>query len=252
MTLKQRAIQKYLNPLKINFFICYSNDVADDVSFLRHTLQDLSQDFSSILNLDVTDWTRSRMLDLHSVNAELQDVFDEKIKKSDYVIFLFHNRFGKYTMHEWYLCMENNAKKPVILLGLKQNDVSKYSLTQMRNKLKSSRKIKDVAYNNIEEFIPVLSSIVLSELDASRKRLIKFIDRNNARLSVDDVIRLRSKVAKVKKWQESLKVMREDRLNARLRQLSGSPQCSIQDHKMSTEVKLSEKKVEVCNIIAVR
>lgn len=168
------SIMIYLLPRKIKIFVCYSEDVVDDVNAFRLAMADMNRLYPDTFDVDVDHWKDNSMIDIHNIELEIQDIFDKKILNSDYVVFLFHNTFGKYTMHEWNLCAENKKRKPHRLLGLKQNAYSKYTFDEMLGKLQCKNKIVAKKYENISEFIAEVRLLLLSEVNM-RFRYIKNI-----------------------------------------------------------------------------
>lgn len=123
----QKVIE-LLEPETIHFFFCSSDDVKDDRKELRYNLSKRNYILGE-LHLD--DWTDLGLINTQNTQQNIQSAFDEKILKSDYVVFIFGDEFGTNTMHEWNICIKNTKRKPIILLGLKKN-INKYDLCRSK------------------------------------------------------------------------------------------------------------------------
>lgn len=121
-------------------------------------------------------WTDLGLFSTHNTKRNIQSVFDEVILKSDYVVFIFGDRFGKNTMHEWDICIHNNKRKPTILLGLQQISSNIVSAEEKRIRLGSKDIVLDCAYSDIIEFEQKI-------VDVLKTRSNKRIDEAEAILS---------------------------------------------------------------------
>lgn len=160
-------INKLLEPEKIRFFFCFSDDVKDDIIALHY---DLSKRNHIIGELHLDDWTDLGLISVLDTQHNIQSVFDKEILKSDYVVFIFGDKFGANTMHEWDICLHNTKRKPRILLGLKQTSANTISAEEKRLKLGSKYLIVDCAYSNIIEFEQKIVDVLVSRRE---KRIAK-------------------------------------------------------------------------------
>lgn len=195
-TLKEDSISRYLYPRKIRMFMCYSQDVADDVNAFRLAMADLNRLFPDTFNVEVEHWEDNPMLDIHHNKSKIQDVFDGKILKSDYVIFLFHNTFGEYTMHEWKLCSKNKNSNPYRLVGLKQNACSKYTFDEMLDKLQCRDKLLCKKYEDIRIFIAEVKQRLLAEVDERLQYLTRIVKEFGSSLSMELFVKINSVIIK--------------------------------------------------------
>lgn len=112
-----RKALKLMHPEKLRFFFCFSDDVKNDIITLKQNLRERTNLRCELL---LEHWADLGLFSTHNTKRKIQSVFDEVILKSDYVVFIFGDRFGKNTMHEWDICIHNDKRKPAILLGLQQ------------------------------------------------------------------------------------------------------------------------------------
>lgn len=144
----QKAL-RLIRPEKLRFFFCFSDDVKNDIITLKNNLRERTNLRCELL---LEHWANLGLFSTHNTKRNIQSVFDEVILKSDYVVFIFGDRFGKNTMHEWDICIHNKKRKPTILLGLQQIPSNIISAEDKRIKLGSKDIVLDCAYSDIIEF----------------------------------------------------------------------------------------------------
>lgn len=171
---KIRKLNELLQPRHYKFFICYADEMQKDVLKLKNLLYSFAQDCNASFSIYIDEW-REYLEDTHYTSKTVQDCFNEKILKSDYVIFLFHNHLGAFTMEEWRLCLNNTKKKPRILLGLKQNTRSTKTCDDKINVLGATNVVQCCKYRKIKEFVFAIMKIFQRQLNYRIKRVQKIL-----------------------------------------------------------------------------
>ena len=164
-------IAEYGSSLNLTFFFCYSDEMQNDVNAIEFALRKFEDSCNGNIKLGFKTWKDFGVIDNHNSEKQIQELFDEEILKRDYVIFLFYRNFGENTMHEWNLCRNNRADKPKILLGIKHNKNSEFTVEQIRKKLNSGRYIIDVKYGKVSIFIDAIKKELVKQLNNRFKEL---------------------------------------------------------------------------------
>ena len=167
-------IKRFITPLHLKFFFCFSDDVQDDVRLLKERLYSWTKDMNMFIDLELKDWCDVGTIDLHYTKHTNQDVFDKMILQSDYVVFLFHNQFGMNTLHEWQLCSENKKQKPRRFLGLKQTEKNRNRIDEIKDRLKTDN-IIFVKYSQIDQLALAIIRTLLKRCNARQRSLNKVL-----------------------------------------------------------------------------
>lgn len=168
-------IEELSSPLNLDLFFCYSDEMARDVTAIENALFRFGAEFKGSINLNFAKWRDYGMIDNHSSEKQIQDFFNQEILKRDYVVFLFHNSFGRNTMIEWNLCRNNPNKTPKILLGIKHNKNSRLSVCDVRNILNSGNYIIDVQYARVSRFANAIKREILRRLNERMREVRMFL-----------------------------------------------------------------------------
>lgn len=165
---------------KIHFFFCSSDDVKNDRKEFRYSL---SRKNYILGELHLVDWTDLGLINTHDTQQNIQSAFDEIILKSDYVVFIFGDKFGANTMHEWDICIHSTKRKPRILLGLKQTSIN---TEEKRSILDSRNIIVDCAYSNIVEFEQKIVDVLIARQKKRIDKVKKIIKEHRKNLTASD------------------------------------------------------------------
>lgn len=189
----KKAIE-LLEPETIHFFFCSSDDVKDDRKELRYNL---SRRNYILGELHLEDWIDLGLINTQNTQQNIQSAFDEKILKSDYVVFIFGDEFGTNTMHEWDICIKNTKRKPIILLGLKITSTNTICAEGKRSKLGSRNVIVDCVYSNITEFEQKIVDVLIERQNKRKDKAIKIIEEHWKNFSRSDWQIIESKCVEI-------------------------------------------------------
>ena len=195
-----KNVLELLESEKIHFFFCSSDDVKNDIKELRYSL---SRKNYILGELHLVDWTDLGLINTHDIQQNIQSVFDEIILKSDYVVFIFGDKFGANTMHEWENCIHNTKRKPRILLGLKQTSIN---TEEKRSKLGSRNVVVDCAYSNIIEFEQKIVDVLIARQKKRKDKALKIIEKHMENFSSSDWQKIESKCTEIEKHAKEYNV----------------------------------------------
>lgn len=195
-------ISKLLEPERIRFFFCFSDDVKNDIITLHY---DLSKRNHIIGELHLDDWTDLGLISVTDTKQNIQSVFDKEILKSDYVVFIFGDKFGTNTMHEWDICIHNKKRKPKILLGLKQTTANTISAEEKRLKLGSKYVIVDCAYSNIIEFEQKIVDVLVYRREKRIAKARNIFESHTNDLLKSDLQTIASKFTEIERAAKTYK-----------------------------------------------
>lgn len=189
-----------LEPEKIHLFFCSSDDVKNDRKELRYNL---SRRNYLLGELHLDDWTDLGLINTHNTQQNIQSAFDEKILKSDYVVFIFGDKFGANTMHEWDICIHNTKRKPKILLGLKQTSIN---IEEKRLRLDSRNVVVDCVYSNIIEFEQKIVDVLFARQNKRKAKALKIIEKHRENFSSSDWQKIESKCVEIEQHAKEYNV----------------------------------------------
>lgn len=197
-----RKALKLMHPEKLRFFFCFSDDVKNDIITLKQNLRERTNLRCELL---LGHWADLGLFSTHNTKRKIQSVFDEVILKSDYVVFIFGDRFGKNTMHEWDICIHNDKRKPAILLGLQQIPSNIISAEEKRIRLGSGDIILDCPYSDIVEFEQKIVDVLkarnnkrMDEVEAILSKMSKTFTKLDWQLIVDECNKIERRAQKHK------------------------------------------------------
>lgn len=198
-----RNVIKLLELEEIHFFFCSSDDVKNDRKELQYNL---SRRNYILGELHLEDWTDLGLINTHNTQQNIQSAFDDKILKSDYVVFIFGDEFGTNTMHEWDICIKNKKRKPIIFLGLKQTATNTICAEGKRSKLGSRNVIVDCAYSNITEFEQKIVDVLIARRNKRIDKAQKIMGECRKYFSASDWQKIESKCVEIEKHAKEYNV----------------------------------------------